>query len=183
MSKTNWTLSQSRRKRSYWKRRLEREGIEMLRHEPVPMTPPAAGFVLVAKRQLRLDGAVYPCGSVVPVAALGKNYQAMLDARFICWSPPSTQPRPSARAAPPPAPPPSKPVPVFVDNANVYLAWCESVKATMEKNAIGEVRAREVLQGSRAGRDFYLTAQRAGCVAEAKRLGRWSVSPDRVKYL
>ena len=77
-----------------------------LMNEP-KMQPPAADMVLTVRRQITLSGKIFPVGSVVSLAELGRNTDALIGSHFVKWTPIS-QVKGSPGPRPVPKPEPAK---------------------------------------------------------------------------
>jgi hypothetical protein len=175
-----------RRRRSLALRTLqeleEMETTTMLRKHnsdfsPVPAGAP--GLVLVARRQFTAGGTIFPVGSEVPVAALGKNFAAMLASHYVAYQPPGDKPLAKRRAAPPPVPPQKNPPVVVVSDLDGPLAnWRATLRGMVEKCGGDSARAKDLLMANRAASELHAVAVRSWCDGEARRLNVVSVSPS-----
>lgn len=125
-----------------------------------PVMAPHDGWQLVAKKRLQASGQIYDVGCLVPVEALGKNFQSLLDARHVMWQPPGEPIRVKPRAMPAPAPPLPNPQAVIVPDADPIKSWQKSLAAMVEKFNGDHGRARDRLLVSEAGSKLFRLATR-----------------------
>jgi hypothetical protein len=166
-----------KQKRAYWKRRLEREESEQMRHEPVSATQPK-GMVLLAHREITVGAMKYPRGSIVPPEALN-NLQALLDGRFLVWAvKPHNAPQP--RELPPAPPPPTRPavIELVLKSDDPVENWFASKKHMTAKCGGDAVMASDLLRSIPGGAQLFKDATRVACAAEARRRKVVSVSPS-----
>lgn len=149
-------------------------------HEDSPIAAPGAGWRLVAKRQIQTTGKIYPVGAEVPVAALGKNYAALLSSHFVGWVPGGTEITVKARKLPPPpARPKGNPAVQIVDVPNDPVASWKQTLQRMTALCDGDAgRADCLLMANEVASELFRRATRLWCIAEAKRQGVQSVSPS-----
>jgi acetoacetate decarboxylase len=154
----------------YWRRRIKQENEMQRMNEPVSIAPPSPNWQLVAKRQVTAGGKAYPCGAIVPVDALGRNLQAMLDARFLVWSPPSNQPRAAARELP--TQPKAKPHPrveIMGDGIDAVADWKLTKQRMTERCGGNSALALDLLMSDVRARELFKIATRIATAAEAKK--------------
>jgi hypothetical protein len=149
-----------------------------------PPTTAPANFVLVAKRELKLGGVLYPCGAQIPVSACGRNFEAMLNNRSIAWTLPSDRPTPTARVLPTSPPPVPKPKVEIILVGDDVVASRAATKAAMTEKCGGDsARALDLLMGDPGARDLWKCADRVECEREAQRRKVISISPDQLPVL
>lgn len=123
---------------------------------------PHQGWVLIARRRIQSDHQIYDVGCEVPPAALGRNFQALLDARFVGWVPSNetSRAKPPRRAAPPePARRPNPPILIVADR-DAVTSWKKSVVQMTKLTGGDRVRARDLLLADDAGSRLFLKAAR-----------------------
>jgi hypothetical protein len=144
------------------------------------MHPAKPDWVLVAKRQVAVDGFIYPVGAVIPSAI--RNLEAMLSSKFVAWGPrPKVQIEP--RKLPEMDAPKPRPAVLLVDDADVCEAWRLSKQAMIRLCNGNAAAAMDLLLADPTARDLFKRATAEGCRREAKRRGVPSVSPDMVPGL
>jgi hypothetical protein len=140
----NYKARQQRRKR------MEKE-----------LVTPAAGWVIVVNRELRLGAWVYPRGSLIEdIGALGANAKKLFDAKAVQWCPPSSADRPKPRELKPtPAAPPVPKKITLVDSGSPIDDWRDTV-AALARQLNGDVaRATDVALRDVHGVDLFRRAQ------------------------
>jgi hypothetical protein len=154
-------------KKAYWRNRLERE-------EGVTKQ------ILVAKRSMTIGSRKYPCGAVLPAAAIPPlQLKAMVDSRAVCWEPRQKgRTYPEAIDLPPPETPKPRPAVHLVEDKDVETAWHLSLQAMTRLCDGNHGQAMDLLMASPDGRDLYKRATVIACQREAKRQGKPSVTPN-----
>jgi hypothetical protein len=157
------------------------EATAMVESAPAPATQsppilsaPNVGWRLISRRRFSAGGNVYDRGAAVPVEALGKNYQQLLDNGVIGWTPPSkVNAAVVVRAAPAPPPPRTGSlIVVFVDDPNPIIAFKKTVAATAERNSLDHELARNLIFGTDKGSRLFQLATRVASERENKMHGR-----------
>ncbi len=121
---------------------------------------PHEKWILIVRRRLRANDTVYDVGCSIEPAALGKNYQALLDARFVMWQPGQVG-NAKPRAAPPTSPPqaPNPPI-VIVPDLDPVSSWKKSVAAMTKLMGGDQSRARSwMLTDDKASRLYQRAAR------------------------
>jgi hypothetical protein len=134
------------------------------------VAPPAPNWVLVCRRQFQAGGNLYPVGSVVDVADLGRNYRSLLSSGYCEWQPPralsvKARPLPPAQAAAPPNPT----VEIVHDADDVVLSWRRTLDAMTERCGGNRARAEDLLLLDNAGSELFRRATRVRAERENRR--------------
>jgi hypothetical protein len=151
-------------------------------------TPPHPNWRLIARRQLQADGKVFPCGAEVPVAALGRNFQQLIDSGGVRWVPPDTGIKVHARdLVPTPAAPTAPKAIEIVQHSDPVMAWRLTREARAQQLGGDYAKATDQLLANPQARDLYQIATRTAVANERKRRGNGvnaiSITPDTIRGL
>jgi hypothetical protein len=132
---------------------------------------PNPGWRLICRRQFRTATELFNAGAEISPEALGRNFRAFLENRFVEWVPPGTPITVKAQklAAPPPAAKPNPKV-VIVHDADAVSSYRRTVKAVADAIDGDFARARILVQLDPLGSELYQRSQRImGEIAERSR--------------